>query len=32
MLKQLFSLQNKEKHFERFETKFYRREIKIVSF
>ena len=32
MLKQLYSLQNKEKHLIRSGTKFYRREIKIVSF
>ena len=32
MLKQLFSHQNKEKHLKRFETKFYRREIKTVIF
>ena len=32
MLKQRFSHQNKEKHLKRLETKFYRREIKIVSF
>ena len=32
MLKQLFSHQNNEKHLKRLETKFYRREIKIVSF
>ena len=32
MLKQLFSNQNKEKPLKRLETKFYRREINIVSF
>ena len=32
MLKQLFSHQNKGKQLKRLETKFYRREIKIVSF
>ena len=32
MLKHLFSHQNKGKHLKRLETKFYRREIKIVSF
>ena len=31
-LKQLFSHQNKGKHLKRLETKFCRREIKIVSF
>ena len=32
MLKQLFNHQNKGKHLKRLDTKFYRREIKIVSF
>ena len=32
MLKQLFSHQNKGKRLKRLETKFYRREINIVSF